>query len=185
MLSLNLRTLAAYLDLSAPVCCERHQWILVVTCCGCPGRLIGSFWYILLDFWAQKWSGWGPDNPRDSCGPSFKPNRRFSIHFDPNLMFLAPTGTLVSQDFWAWPGFGQAPLLPGSPARHLRLQNLSCLNSRHLSCLNSRHLSCLSSSHLSCRNSRHLSCLNRRHLSCLNRRRASCGPPAGCCYVFC
>ena len=47
------------------------------------------------------------------------------------------------------------------PTPYLRLQHLSCLNSRHLSCLSSRHLSCL--------NSRHLSCLNRRHLSCLNR----------------
>ena len=46
------------------------------------------------------------------------------------------------------------------PTPYLRLQHLSCLNSRHLSCLSSRHLSCL--------NSRHLSCLNRRHLSCLN-----------------
>ena len=63
------------------------------------------------------------------------------------------------------------------PTPYLRLQHLSCLNSRHLSCLSSRHLSCL--------NSRHLSCLNRRHLSCLNRRWNSCRPPAGCCYVFC
>ena len=48
------------------------------------------------------------------------------------------------------------------PDPHLRLQHLSCLNSRHLSCLSSRHLSCL--------NSRHLSCLNRRHLACLSSR---------------
>ena len=50
------------------------------------------------------------------------------------------------------------------PTPYLRLQHLSCLNSRHLSCLSSRHLSCLNSRHLSCLNRRHLSCLNRRHL---------------------
>ena len=47
----------------------------------------------------------GPDNPQDSFGPSFRPNGRFSTHFGPNLMFLAPTGTLVSQDLglaWLW-----------------------------------------------------------------------------------
>merc|ERR1711966_410562 len=123
----------------------------------------------------------GPDNPQDSSGPSFRPNGRFSIHFGPNLMFLAPTGILVSQDLglaWLW----TSPLLLGSPTPYLRLQHLSCLSSRHLSCLSSRHLSCLSR-HLSCLKSTHLSCLNRRHLSCPNRRRDSCRPPASGSYV--
>ena len=36
-----------------------------------------------------------------ASGPSFKPNRRFSTQFGPNLMFLDRTGTLVNQD-WTW-----------------------------------------------------------------------------------
>ena len=42
------------------------------------------------------------------------PNRRFSTHFGPNLMFLAPTGTLVSQDLglaWLW----TSPIAAGKP----------------------------------------------------------------------
>ena len=36
--------------------------------------------------------------PEDSFGLCFGPNRRFSTHFGPNLMFLDRNGTLVSQD---------------------------------------------------------------------------------------
>ena len=55
-----------------------------------------------------------PDNLQDSFGPIFRPNRRFSIHFGPNLMFLAPTGTLVSQDLrLAWPW--TSPIAAGKP----------------------------------------------------------------------
>ena len=87
----------------------------------------------------------GPDNPQDSFGPSFRPNHRFSTHFGPNFMFLARTGTLISQDLglaWLW----TSPIAAGKS--YLRLQHLSCLNSRHLSCLSSRHLSCLTRRHL-------------------------------------
>ena len=43
----------------------------------------------------------GPDRRFGSFGLCFGPNRRFSTHFGPNLMFLDRTGTLVNQD-WTW-----------------------------------------------------------------------------------
>ena len=70
-----------------------------------PGAADREFWLYFVGFLASKLVGKGPDNPQDSFGPSFKPNGRFSTHFKPNLMFLAPTGTLVSQDLglaWLW-----------------------------------------------------------------------------------
>ena len=43
----------------------------------------------------------GPDRRFGSFGLDFGPNGRFWTHFEPNLMFLDGTGTLVNQD-WAW-----------------------------------------------------------------------------------
>ena len=73
-----------------------------------------EFWLYFVRFLAPKLVGIGPDNPQDSLGPSFKPNRRFSTHFGPNLMFLDGTGTLVNQDWtWAeaWADLGLRPTL--------------------------------------------------------------------------
>ena len=56
----------------------------------------------------------GPDRRYDSFGLSFGPNRRFSTHFGPNLMFLDRTRTLVNQDWtWAeaWADLGLRPTL--------------------------------------------------------------------------
>ena len=49
-------------------------------------------------FWASGVVRMGPDRRYDSFGLCLGTNRRFSTQFGPNLMFLAPTGTLVSQD---------------------------------------------------------------------------------------
>ena len=48
----------------------------------------------------------GPDKRFDSFGLCFKPNRRFSTHFGPDLVFLDRTGTLVSHD-WTWADLGR------------------------------------------------------------------------------
>ena len=147
----------------------------------------------------------GPDDPQDPFGSSFKPNRRFSTHFVPNLMFLAPTGTLVNQDWtWAeaWADLGLRPTLDdlglrlgpildqpwtdfGPTLGGLWADPLFEISTSVLSHQQTSHLSCLSSRHLSCLNSRHLSCLNRKHLSCLNRRHHSSRPEAGSCSIFC
>ena len=149
---------------------------LGLTCTGRPGRLIGSFGYILQNCWPQKWSGWVRMALRIHLN-QVSSQTADSQPISNQLCCFWPRPELWSARIWAWPGFGQTPLLLRSPTPYLRLQHLSCLNSRHLSCLSSRHLSCL--------NSRHLSCLNRRHLSCLNRRRDGCRPAASSCYVFC
>ena len=55
-----------------------------------------------------------PERSWHASGPSFRPNRRFSTHFGPNLMFLDRTGTLVNQDWtWAeaWADLGLRPTL--------------------------------------------------------------------------
>ena len=65
---------------------------------GAAGRPPGAVFLEKSDFLPFLASGvvrMGPDNPQDSFGPSFKPNRRFSTHFGPNLMFLELTGTLA------------------------------------------------------------------------------------------
>ena len=79
-----------------------------------PGAADREFWLYSVGFLAPKLVRMGPDDPQDSFGPSFKPNRRFSTHFGPNLMFLAPTGTLVGQDLglaWLW----TSPIAAGKP----------------------------------------------------------------------
>ena len=63
-----------------------------------PGAADREFWLYFVGFLASKLVRMGPDNPQDSFGPSFRPNRQLSTHFGSNLMFLASTGTLVSQD---------------------------------------------------------------------------------------
>ena len=72
-----------------------------VTCTGRPRAADREFWLYFVRFFASKVVRMSPDNPQDSFGPSFRPNGRFSTHFGLNLMFLALTGTLVSQD-WTW-----------------------------------------------------------------------------------
>ena len=59
-----------------------------------------EFWLYFVGFLAPKVVRMAPDNPQDSFGPGFKPNRRFSTHFGPNLMFLGPDWT------FGQPGFG-------------------------------------------------------------------------------
>ena len=79
-----------------------------------PGAADRELWLCVVGFLAAKLVRMGPDNPQDSFGPSFRPNRRFSTHFGPNLVFLAPTGTLVSQDLglaWLW----ASPIAAGKP----------------------------------------------------------------------
>merc|ERR1711966_359891 len=163
-------------------CVHRHHFI-GLTCTGRPGRLIGSFFFLFLEFWSQKSSGWLRTTLRihlDQVSGQTVDSRSTSDQ----ISCFWPRPELWSARIWAWLGFGrdpialdETPLLLGGPTPCPRLQHLSCLNSRHLSCLSSRHLSCL--------NSRHLSCLNRRHLSCLNRRHNSSRPEAGSCSIFC
>ena len=84
----------------------------------------------------------GPDNPQDSFGPSFRPNGRFSTHFGPNLMFLAPTGTLVSQDLglaWLW----TSPIAAGKP-NPLSETSTSVLSQQQTSVLSQQQTSVLS-----------------------------------------
>ena len=79
-----------------------------------PGAADREFWLYFVGFLASKLVRMGPDGPQDSFGPSLRPNGRFSTHFGPNLMFLAPTGTLVSQDLdlaWLW----TSPIAAGKP----------------------------------------------------------------------
>ena len=64
-----------------------------------PGAADQEFGLNFVGFLASKLVWMGPDDPQDSFGPSFRPNRRFSTHFGPNLMFLGGTETLVSQDW--------------------------------------------------------------------------------------
>ena len=54
-----------------------------------PGAADREFWLYFAGFLASKLVGKGPDDPQDSFGPSFRPNRRFSTHLASNLMFLA------------------------------------------------------------------------------------------------
>ena len=67
-----------------------------------------EFWLYFVGYLASKLVRKVPDDPQDSFGQSFRPHRRFSTHFESILMFLAPTGTLVSQDLglgWLWTSF--------------------------------------------------------------------------------
>ena len=55
-----------------------------------------------------------PQRSWHASGPSFRPNRLFSTHFGPNLMFLDGTGTVVNEDWtWAeaWADLGLRPTL--------------------------------------------------------------------------
>ena len=109
-----------------------------------PGAADREFWLYFGRFLVSKLVRMGPDNPQDSFGPSFRPNRRFSTHFGPNLMFLAPTGTLVSQDLglaWLW----TSPTAAGKPdpssetsTSVLSQQKTSVLSQHHIVC-ESRH----------------------------------------------
>ena len=59
-----------------------------------PGAADREFWIYFTAFLVSKLVRMGPNNPQDSFGPSFRPNRRLSTRFLSNLMLLAPTGTL-------------------------------------------------------------------------------------------
>ena len=84
----------------------------------------------------------GPDMPWDSFGLCFRPNRRFSTHFGPNLMFLAPTGTLVSLDLrLAWPL--TSPIAAGKPGP-LSETSTSVLSQQQTSVLSQQQTSVLS-----------------------------------------
>ena len=77
-----------------------------------------------------------------ASGPSFRPNHRFSTHFGTNLMFLAPTGTLVSQDLgfaWLW----ASPFAAGKPG-HLPETSLSVLSQQQTFVLSQQQTSVLS-----------------------------------------
>ena len=99
---------------------------------------------------ASKLGRMGPDNPQDSFGPSFLPNRRLSPHFEPNLMFLALTGTLVSQDLglaWLWTSpsaAGKLDPLPETSTSVLSQQQTSVLSQQQTSVLSQQQTSVLS-----------------------------------------
>ena len=83
-----------------------------------------------------------PEQSWHASGPSFRPNRRFSTHFGPNLMFLAPTGTLVSQDLglaWLW----TSPIAAGKPDP-LSETSTSVLSQQQTSVLSQQQTSVLS-----------------------------------------
>ena len=83
-----------------------------------------------------------PERSWHASGPSFRPNRRFSTHFGPNLMFLAPTGTLVSQDLglaWLW----TSPIAAGKPDP-LSETSTSVLSQQQTSVLSQQQTSVLS-----------------------------------------
>ena len=92
----------------------------------------------------------GPDNPQDSFAPSFRPNRRvLTTQIGPNLMFLAPTGTLVSQDLdlaWLWASSiaaGKADCLSETSTSVLSQQQTSVLSQQQTSVLSPQQTPCL------------------------------------------
>ena len=107
-----------------------------------PGAADREFWLYFVGFLASKVVRMAPDNPQDSFGPSFRPNRRFSTHFGSNFMFWAPTGTLVSQDLglaWLW----TSPIAAGKPDP-LSETSTSVLSQQQTSVLSQQQTSVLS-----------------------------------------
>ena len=67
-----------------------------LTCTGRPGRLIGSFVYILSDFWPQNWSE--------------KVRTTLRIHLDQVSGQTVDSGP-SSGHFWLWKNLGIAPFI--------------------------------------------------------------------------
>ena len=115
-----------------------------------PGAADREFWLCFVGFLASKLVQMAPANPQDSFGPSFRPNGRFSPHLGPNLMFLALTGTLVSQDLglaclWTSPiAAGKPDPLSETSTSVLSQQQTSVLSQQQTSVLSQQQTSVLS-----------------------------------------
>ena len=115
-----------------------------------------------------------PDKPQDSLGPSFKPNHRFSNHFGTNLMLLAPTATLISQELglaWLW----TSPIAAGK-SDPLSETSTSVLSQQQTSVLSQQQTSVLSQQQISVLSQQKTSILSQQKIGQL---------PAGSCSVFC
>ena len=110
-----------------------------------------------------------PERSWHASGPSFRPNRRFSTHFGPNLMFLAPTGTLVSQDLglaWLW----TSPIAAGKP---------DPLSETSTSVLSQQQTSVLSQQQTSVLSQQQTSVLSQQKTSILSQQKTSQQPAGG------